>query len=675
MSASTVSNKSNATPNKKQRWWQTGVGLMVLAVLLVLGVLVLKQLPPWRLDFSEDKLFTLSEGTRSILKNLQQDVQLDLYFSEQATLELPQLRDYATRVRELLHEYELVSGGKVKLNVIDPEPFSEAEDSATEAGLQGVSSHAGSDSIFFGLVGSANVGDAASSDEDTVTTQEVISFFNPDRESFLEYDLSQLVYRVANTNPTVVGVITSAPVFDGMDFSSQRRTESWLIISQLQQLAEVRELDQDSDVIDADVNILLIIHPQDLPDKTLYAVDQFILGGGKAVIAVDPHAELIAASQGMMGMMAPSSSNLEKLFSAWGVQYDDTQVVADAEWALRLPSGDRGIQLPHLGIIGVGESSLNHDDIATAELETVNFATSGFFRLSDSATVEMMPLISSSDKAMPMASSKFIQLQNHGELLRDFVPTGEIYPLVARVRGEVPSAFPEGPPSVADKTNVSAEENSDVTENATNATNATDTGAATKNIIPSHLNKSDGNINVVLFADTDVLTDRLWVQVSNFFGQRVAAPWANNGDLFSNVVESLAGSSELINVRSRGTFARPFTVIQDLELAAAERFQTQEQVLVDKLDELEQRIQQLSQDQNGAAVIQLNPEQAEEIRKFEQEKLGIRKELRQVQHQLNQDIEALQTRLMFYNILLIPGLIVLAAVAMAWFNARRRRQH
>ena len=646
----------------RARWYM----LLALALLLLAGVFLLRQLPAWRVDLTEDKLFTLTKGTHAILDNLATPVELKFYFSDQATRELPQLRDYAQRVKELLVEYQSFAGGNLNLQVVDPEPFSEQEDDATQAGLQSVPGGVGGDAIFLGLVGSNNDGD-----------QEVITFFNPERERFLEYDVSQLIYRLSHPKRTVVGVITDAQMFGGFDFATQRSSSPWFVIQQLQQLAEVRQLEADPKVIDDDVDVLMVVHPRELSEQTLYAIDQYVLAGGKAMLFVDPHAELIAATSGMMAMPGANSSDLPRLFKAWGIVYDPGLVAADARWALRLAAGEQRLQLPHVGIIGVGAASLNREDITTAELETINFATPGFFSSAsdekeggDKITAAVLePLVSTSDKAMPMPVDKFINLSNHGDLLRGFSPTGEVYNIAARVRGVVPSAFPDGPPQTDTEQAEPAVDSESVDAEA--VPQAADPEAEA-NVTAPHLARSQGDINVILVADTDMLTDRLWVQISNFFGQSVAAPWANNGDFVSNAVESLAGSSELTSIRSRGTYERPFEVVRDLELAAAERFQAQEQVLVKKLDELEQRIQALSKDQEGQIILELNPEQQQEIKSFEQEKLRIRKELRQVQHQLNQDIESLETRLKIYNILFVPGLLTVLVIGLAALRARRR---
>ncbi len=633
--------------------WFSGMGLLGLLVILLLVVGLIQHLPAWRADLTEDRLYTLTSGTRTILEKLDGSIELELFYSDKASEELPQLRDYARRVRELLEEYSLVSGGKLVLTQTDPEPFSEAEDRAAEYGLQGVPVSVGGDTVYFGLVGRAGEGGAE--------RQEVIAFFNPEREAFLEYDISQLVYRLADDNPTVVGVLTGVSALGGFDFARRQPGEPWLVIEQLRKIATVRQLDMELERVDEDVDVLMVIHPRNLSAKTRYAVDQFVLAGGRALVFVDPHFEMAAG--GMMATPAANASALPDLFRVWGVDYDASQVVADAKWAMRLPSGDNDLPLPHVGILGLQGEALQREDITISNLETINVAMAGALSGIEGASTRFVPLLRSSDLAMTMDAGQFVGVRDHGQLLKAFAPQGGPFTLAARVQGPAKSAFPEGRPR--------EESESGTGDNAEgNDVESTESEAKPE---PGHLRESQGDINVIIVADTDILTDRLWVRVSDFFGQRVAAPWANNGDFIANAVENLGGSSDLISVRARGQYSRPFERVEALQLKAAQRFREQEQLLLQKLENLEAKIQQLSQDEAGQTVLTLSAEQEAEIQAFEREKLQIRKELRQVQHQLNKDIEALERKVKLVNIALVPGILTLAMVVLAVARTRRRR--
>lgn len=609
--------------------------LLSLFVLLILLSVTLQILPSWRLDLTDEKLYTLSAGSLTMLKKIDQPVELTFYFSDQATKELPQQRSYAQRVRELLNEYERAAPDILTINEQDPEAFSDAEDRAAEFGLQGIAASAGGDLVYFGLVG-----ESVSVDGEA-TGNDIISFFTPEREAYLEYDISQLIYRLSLNTKPVVGLISSLPLLQSYQ-QPQQPGMGWLAVQQLEKSAEIKKLPHEVDIIDADIDLLLIVHPSKLSDTTLYAIDQYILSGAAAMIIVDPNAEMAAATP--MAGPGPYPSDFSKLFMAWGVQYDPAMTVGDAHWGLRLPAGEGGIPLPHIGIIGVQKDSINRDDLITAELESVNLSSAGYFTMTNATDLVMTPLLSSSLQSQILPAKELIAEKDHSALLQGFVATGQSYTLMARLNGKGQSAFNE--------TDITDAEN----------------------------HKTDGIINVIIGADSDMLSDRLWVQVSNFFGQSVASPWANNGDILVNAVDNMLGSPELISLRSRGVYSRPFVVIDELRTQAAERFRVQEQNLTEKLALLEENLAAFSTANSSEAGLtselmpaqELSDEQQKKLEKFEQERLDIRKQLRHVQHQLNRDIDDLQLRLMLINFLAVPLLLILVA-AMLWLYRRRYR--
>lgn len=609
--------------------------LLSLFVLLILLSVTLQILPSWRLDLTDEKLYTLSAGSLTMLKKIDQPVELTFYFSDQATKELPQQRSYAQRVRELLNEYERAAPDILTINEQDPEAFSDAEDRAAEFGLQGIAASAGGDLVYFGLVG-----ESVSVDGEA-TGNDIISFFTPEREAYLEYDISQLIYRLSLNTKPVVGLISSLPLLQSYQ-QPQQPGMGWLAVQQLEKSAEIKKLPHEVDIIDADIDLLLIVHPSKLSDTTLYAIDQYILSGAAAMIIVDPNAEMAAATP--MAGPGPYPSDFSKLFMAWGVQYDPAMTVGDAHWGLRLPAGEGGIPLPHIGIIGVQKDSINRDDLITAELESVNLSSAGYFTMTNATDLVMTPLLSSSLQSQILPAKELIAEKDHSALLQGFVATGQSYTLMARLNGKGQSAFNE--------TDITDAEN----------------------------HKTDGIINVIIGADSDMLSDRLWVQVSNFFGQSVASPWANNGDILVNAVDNMLGSPELISLRSRGVYSRPFVVIDELRAQAAERFRVQEQNLTEKLALLEENLAAFSTANSSEAGLtselmpaqELSDEQQKKLEKFEQERLDIRKQLRHVQHQLNRDIDDLQLRLMLINFLAVPLLLILVA-AMLWLYRRRYR--
>jgi len=577
-----------------------------------------------RLDLTENGLYTLSPGTRSLVKKLDEPINLYYFYSDQATEDVQVLRTYATRVREVLQEFAAASDDKLILTEIDPLPFSEEEDRADQYGLQRISLGSIGDNVYLGLAATNSVGD-----------QQVLPFFQPDREAFLEYDLAKLVSTLANPDKTVVGLLSSVPMTVGFNPQTQQMREPWIVTSQAQQLFEVRSLELTASQIDPEVDILWVVHPKELGDATLYAIDQFILGGGKALIFVDPLAEIDApATPGdPSAMLAAQGSNLERLFAAWGVQFSSTQVIADDRYALTVGGPDQR-PVRHLGLVGIGKEAMNQDDVTTAELTSVNFGTAGHFSVQDGAAAQVEPLLTSSDQAAPLAVDSFRFLANPDTLRDQFEASGETYILAARVSGKLPSAFPDGLPTATPDTS--------------------------SELPTTHTAESSDDVNVVLVGDVDVLSDRLWVQVQNFFGRPIPQAFANNGDWVINLLDNLSGSAELIGIRSRSTANRPFEVVQELRRQADAEFRSTEQRLQAELEETEQRLANLQSSQQGeTAGLILSQEQENEIDRFLEQRTRIRKELRSVQRNLDQDIEDLGTRLKFINIWLVPLLVLI----------------
>ncbi len=646
-------------------------GLLVLALLTLLLTVAINQIfKGVRLDLTEDRLFTLSEGTHNLLQGLESDATLQLFYSDSQTQDLPFIRNYARRVTELLEEYVVASKGKLKLEVIDPEPFSENEDKAAEYGLQAIPLGNGSKEAYFGLV--------IASDKDQ-SKREVISFFHPDKERFLEYDISKLVYAVTQQKKPKVGLISGLQVHGGFDMASRQSSGPWVSISQLEQLYDVTSVAADGKEIPEDLKLLVIIHPKNLSDQMRYAVDQFVLAGGNALVFVDPNAE--SESQGGMGGMmmgmggGDKSSTLEPLFKAWGVEVDTKKVVADATHALSVGSPS-GRPVRHLGILGFGENNFSKDDVVTSSLRNVNFATAGTINKLENASTSIDVLLRSSNNAMLMDADAFSMMFDPSSLYKNFKATGEEYAIIARVTGKVKTAFPEGKPKEKAE-NDSAEEQSpsgkDKDPKIASKQDGKNEGkkeADEEKSVAQHIAESSRPINVIVVADTDVLTDRLWVQKTSFFGQQIVQPFANNGDLLINMVDNLLGNADLISIRSRGQFSRPFEKVNELEREAESSFHQKENELKQRLSDTEAKLRELQSKKEGEEKLVLSAEQEQEVEKFVQEKLKIRKELRDVQHQLGKDIEKLGSNLKLINILLVPLLITLIVLGIR-FSRRR----
>lgn len=631
--------------------------LALLALVFIAAVMASNTLlRGWRIDLTENRLYTLSPGTRSLLGKLEEPIHLYLFFSDRETADVQFLRTYAVRVREMLEELAIHADGKLRVEVIDPQPFSEEEDRATQLGLQSVSLGTLGDNIFFGLAGTNSVGDEAA-----------IPFLDPAKEPFLEYDIARMIYSLANPKKPVVALLSGVQMSGGFDPQAQRPTSPWVITQQVRQLFDVRTLPTSVERIDDDVDVLWLVHPTDLDDKTLYAVDQFVLRGGRAFVFVDPLAEVATATAGLSGFGMPSSSNLERLFDAWGVEFSPDMVVADDINALSVTMGF-GRTVRHIGLAGIGADGLDQQDVITTGLETINIGTAGHFKAAGENGPELTPLITSSERAALVPAIRFQFLSDPGELLNDFVPSGERYVLAARLSGRLETAFPDGPPGAEEGDADEADD--DASDEAADA-EADEADAAADNGGAEHLTSTE-NANVVLVADVDVLSDRLWVRSQSFLGQQILTAFASNGDFVVNALDNLSGSSDLIGLRSRATFSRPFTRVEALRREADAQFRATEQRLQDELAETERRLGELQQQRQDSTSLLLTPEQQAEIRRFENEQLRIRQELRAVRRNLDRSIEQLGTTLKVLNIGVLP--LALTGLMLLIVTVRRRQK-
>ncbi len=617
---------------KNRSGFSAGV-LVLLAVLFVsLSILSSVFLKGIRFDLTENGLYTLSEGTRNILKHMDEPVNLYLYFSEDASRELPQFRSYANWAGEMLEEFAEHSGGKLVLQKVNPEPFSPQEDQAAQYGLQGVPVGAGGDKLYFGLVGT-----------NSLDGLEVMPFLQPEKEKFLEYDLARIVSSLSHPTHKKVGLISGLDMKPGFDPTTRRMREAWVIHQQLQQLFELQDIPTDSETLPQDMELLVLVHPKNLGESLLYQIDQFVLRGGRILAFVDPLAEADLGgdpNDPMARMNAGGSSSLEPLLKAWGVSFDTDKVIGDLAYALQVSVAQGQPPVRHLGILSVGQGGLNNTDVASADLKSVNFSSSGWLQPLDGVQTVFEPLVQSSENAAPIDAARLRFLSNPQDLLQGFQPTGDKYTLAARITGQSGTAFvepPQGAPAA------------------------------------SHLTTSnEGGINVVLFADTDVLTDRLWVQKQSFLGQVIVNSFADNGTLVANIADQLVGSSDLIGIRARAATNRPFDRVDALRLSADAQFRDTEESLQAELQETERKLSDMQSSRSDNELTVLTSDQQDEVQRFIDRKLQIRSELRQVQHDLSRDIEALGMRLKFINIVLMPVLIIL--VALAFGRARRRRR-
>jgi len=612
------------------------IGLLAAVVLFVTVNLAASPVLRWaRIDLTQGNLHSLSDGTINILEKLESPITIKLFWSEGAAGDLPGLKVFARRVRETLAEYEARSVGKIKFLVVDPKPFSEDEDEAVGFGLQGVSLQGGSDSLYFGLA--ATSGDGRSL---------IIPFIQADRELFLEYDISQMIHTLGNPEKIKVGLLSSLPVAGGPDPQNPFQLQMpWMISDQLNRQFDV-EVILDEKVIPEDVGVLMVIHPHDLSDSALYAVDQFVLKGGRALVFADPVSEF--KSSGAPGAGMPGEGTADTLLAAWGVKMDPGKVVGDMAVSQRVSYKDANRlntvnYLPWLALRG---DLINREEVTTAQLDNLNLASAGSLLQTADARTSLVPLLSSSTRSMLIDGARVAFMPDPARLMSEFSPSGVTFTLAARISGPATTAFPEGPP---------------VDETA---------GETGKDEPGEHLADSKRDINVAVIADSDMLQDRFWVEIQNFFGQRLALPMADNADLVINLLDQLGGSSDLIGIRSRASTFRPFELFNRVSQEAELKYRSKEQELVSRLEAAERKLNELQAQRQDPESPQLTTQQEEELENFRQEKIKIRRDLRDVQFELRRDIERLQAWIKFINIGLVPLLLTIFAVG-SWTVRRR----
>jgi gliding motility-associatede transport system auxiliary component len=610
------------------------VSAIVLAAVIFVGVNIAvdSTFTTDRLDLTDNGRFTLSQGTRNIIAGLKEPITLKFFYSKKVAADYAQTRAYADRVRDLLQEYAALSHGKIILQEIDPAPYTPAEDEATTDGLTAAPTDSG-DVVYFGLYGTNSIDGSAA-----------IPYFSPDREAFLEYDLSSLVYRLSTPKKPKLAIISTLPLdtgFGGMQAMAQGASQPFAVYQELSQTYDTLMLGQNFTSIPPGTDVLMIAQPGPLNDQQNYAIDQFVMKGGRVLAFVDPNSELAAAGNANQGMSGPSSSSLPRLFQAWGVGFNISKEIGDLELAQRVQtSGDprNPVSIYPVWLHLTHEQFDAHDPI-TANLQVLNLASVGDLYRRKDATTHFSPLVVSSDKAALLDTEEVRLTQRPEDLMSSITPTGKQYVIAARISGPAKTAFPDGAPS----------------------------GTAQAEV------KSAKNINVVVMADTDILDDRFWVRTGNLYGKQVAAPFADNGAFVENAVENLMGSADLISLRTRATNDRPFTVVQNLQAQAQAEYQQEAQALQQRLTDTQQRLHDLQQGQGErGSSIAMTPKQQAEIDRFKRELIDTREQLRDVQHNLRKDIDALGEFLAFVNIALVPLLVACFAFVLAWLRRRRR---
>ena len=646
------------------RTYTIGGIVLAVAAFLALNMFANQALTRFRLDLTEQRLFTLSEGTRNIIDAIDEPVTLRLYVSRSLASRLPSISGYVARVRDLLQEYEYAADGKIILTVIDPEPFSEEEDRAVAYGLSGLPLLDGESTFYFGLVGT-----------NTLDDQEVIPRFTPDREEFLEYDLTKMIHTLAQAERPVIGLLSGLPL-DGQNQQAMmmgQPPQPWLILERMEELFEVRHLSPLSlERVEEDVDVLMVVHPKRLSDTVRYAIDQFVLGGGHTLVFVDPNAEadMNPTVPGLPPL--PGKSELEDLLAAWGLELDTTVTVGDMQIGADVQAqiGDRVATIRYPMWMNVPSPLLNREDVVTAELGNLTFGTAGALVTVPEAGPTVSPLAMTTPSGAGLVETEMVgPMADIERLVRDFRPDGTSYVLAARIGGKAASAFPDGPP-LPDTADEGAGEGEDPGEGeGAGAESGAESSETPGEPVPDHLD--EGEIHVIVVGDTDFLQDQFWVQRQNIFGQSIPIPISANGSFVINALDNLTGSGDLIGIRSRGRFLRPFTVVNELRQDAELRFREKEKELLQRLEETEARLSELRTGEGDEIV--LTEDQRNAIIEFTKERVRIRRELRDVRHSLRKDIETLEASLKFINIGLVPIVIGIGGLLAGLHRMRRRR--
>ncbi len=623
----------------------TAAGLFLACVLfLAVSSIAARLFPAASVDLTDQGLYTLSGGTKAILQRIDEPITLKFYYSKRLGEVVPSYGVYADRVRALLQRYASIAGGKIHLEILNPTPFSELEDQATAAGLQAVTLEQGSESVYFGLSGS-----------NTTDDTETIPFFQSDREKFLEYDLTRMVQALAHPKKKIVGLMTELQL-EGDPVAQMRGQQSMpqAVMDQLRQNYDVHDLavSIDSPIPD-DVDVLMLVQPEKLDDKTEYAIDQFVLRGGHVLLFADPYSEFEQSHRSAM-RRGGAPPGVDRLLKAWGVTLTPAKFVGDRAAATSVNAGDpdHPIEAEYLGWLTLRGDDINPTDPITGRLTQINVGTAGAIAPIKGAHTDFEWLLRSSNDSNMIDVSRVAgaPVPDILGLLKDFTPSGQRYTIAARVSGIASTAFPDGPPK-------------DVTSDKSDKLSG----------MPQ-IKTAQQPINVIVVADTDILDDHFWIQFQDFMGRRVGTPIANNGDFVQNAVDSLGGTADLINLRSRGSAVRPFTVVDSMRHAADDRYRTHEKELEGRLQEAQQKLASIKPADDSSGDVTLTPDQQKTVDQFRAEIVATRTELRQVQLALREHIDRLKNKLVFFDVVLMPLLVAGLAVLIGVLRVRRRQR-
>ncbi|MEW6306870.1 MAG: Gldg family protein [Verrucomicrobiota bacterium] len=596
-----------------------------------------------RVDLTAEKLFTLSDGTKNILGKLDGTVDIRFYVT-QGENEMPiALKNYARRVEDLLAEYKQISGDKLNVQKLDPKPDSDAEDKAALDGVEGQLSQTG-DKIYLGLCVSF------------LDKKVAVPFLSPEREKLLEYDVSRAISTVMTDEKPTLGILSGLPVAGGppnpmmMRMGQMQGQEPWVFVNELKRDYTVEQVDTSVEKIDDKIKVLLVIHPKDISEKTQYAIDQFVLRGGKLIAMVDPTSVFDRSNPNpMMANMGGGSSSLNTLFNAWGIKLEPGKVIADMNHPTQL-RGANGRPQSNPAFLSLDASTVNTNDVVTSQIDNLLFPFPGALTGTPAAGLTQTVLLKSSKNSS--LAEGFMAQMSADSITKDFKRSDTEYAMAIRLTGKFKTAFPNGKPkdpaATGEDKNKPAEEKAD-----------------------DSLKESKSDNAVIVVSDVDWLHDQVCVQVQNFFGQRIVIPFSGNLTLVQNMVDLMAGDSNLIAVRSRATVNRPFTVINEMQAKAQEKYQSKIKEIEDSLAETQRKLNELQQNKEKGQRFILSPEQQKELENFREKEKQAKIELKEVRKNLRQDIDSLENRVKWYNIIGMPALVAISGITLAIVKRKR----
>jgi ABC-type uncharacterized transport system involved in gliding motility auxiliary subunit len=628
---------------KFQLWMYAAAGI-VLAFFVIFCLNFIFGQVRIRWDSTGDKIHTLSPGTRKILARLESPVEIRLYVTQDSDRTPPEYKTHMRNVEDMLQEFRAAAKGNLEIKKFDPEPDSEAEEAARLDGVEPQPSRTG-ESFYLGVV--------ASLDPQKVA----LPFLSLEREKLLEYDLARAITQVMSTNKPVVGVMSPLPIFGTqsnpmMARMGMQRQDPWVVVTELKADFTVEQVPMDTDSIDEKIKVLMVVHPKDITDKAQFAIDQFVLRGGKLIAFLDSHCYSDNSQPNQMGINFGGTSTLPKLLKTWGLEFDTTKCVADLTFAREIQTGD-GRQQFIPTFLFINQDGVNATDPVTAQSDNLLFPFAGVFtgKEADGLKKDVLLRTTTKSQLVDAMSSQF----GAEKIAEEFKPSNTQYALAVRLTGKFKSAFPDGKPAdpkAADKTDADKKEEKKEEKKG------------------DYLKESTGSPVVYLFGDADFLANQFSVQINPFF--HIATPVNGNLTLVQNLVDQAAGDANLVEARARASIRRPFKRVQEMEAAARLRFQSELEMNAKKQQEIGEKLRevQVKREGNTARII-LTPEQQQAIKDLERQQIEQKKKGREIKKELRHDVESLENRLKWANIGLMPALVSVFGIVLAVVRRNR----